>query len=137
VPLVLVRHAWAGSRDDWAGDDRNRPLDGRGREQAEHLVELVSDLRVERILTSPYVRCVQTVEPLAAARGLGLELCDELGEERQYVDGFAFVRDLAAADAVVCGHGGLDSVVPAAPKWKKGAVFVLDDELRLVEQRRA
>ena len=33
----------------------------------------------------------------------------------------------------VCGHGGLDSVVRAAPKWKKGAVFVLDEQLELLE----
>ena len=33
----------------------------------------------------------------------------------------------------MCGHGGLDWVVPEAPKWKKGAVFVLGPELELLE----
>jgi hypothetical protein len=40
---------------------------------------------------------------------------------------------------VVCGHGGLETVVVGGetPKWRKGATFVLDDELRLVEALRA
>ena len=43
------------------------------------------------------------------------------------------MRSLAGQDVVVCGHGGLDWVVPEAPKWKKGAVFVLGPELELLE----
>jgi 8-oxo-dGTP diphosphatase len=136
VPLLLIRHAWAGSREEWAGDDRQRPLDDRGTRQAAALVDLLADQPIARLLTSPYLRCVQTVEPLAGARGLTVELRDELGEERQLTDGAALVRSLAAGDVAVCGHGGLESVVEPPRKWKKGAVFVVDDRLHVVEVRR-
>jgi phosphohistidine phosphatase SixA len=136
VPLLLIRHAWAGSRETWQGDDRLRPLDERGRRQAAGLVELLADQPVARLLTSSYLRCVQTVEPLAAARGLRVELREELGEDRQGTDGAALVRALAGDDVAVCGHGGLEWVIDRPPKWKKGAVLVLDERLRVVEVRR-
>jgi 8-oxo-dGTP diphosphatase len=133
MPLLLVRHASAGDRAAWVGDDRVRPLDERGRGDASALVELLAPFELEAILTSPARRCVETVGPLAAARNLELDVRDELSEERQWAEGSALVRSLAGRDLVVCGHGGLDSVVTAAPKWKKGAVFVLGSELELLE----
>ncbi len=133
MPLILLRHAWAGSRDDWESDDRDRPLDERGREQARNLVSTLAPFRIDEILTSPYVRCVQTVEPLAAARDLEPQLRGELTEERQWAEGAALLRELSGRDVVVCGHGGLDGALVGAPRWKKGAAFVLDDELRVVE----
>jgi 8-oxo-(d)GTP phosphatase len=135
VPLLLVRHASAGSRSEWEGDDRERPLDERGGEQASLLVERLADLPVERIFTSPYRRCVETVAPLAAARGLSPELRPELGEDRQMVDGIALVRELAGTDVVVCGHGGLQEAVRYAPRWKKGSTFAVDAGLNVVEVR--
>ena len=65
--------------------------------------------------------------PLAAARGLSVELRDELSEERQDRDGIALVRSLAGQNVVVCGHGGLESVIAGAPRWRKGTMFVVDD----------
>lgn len=137
MPLLLVRHASAGSRTEWEGDDRERPLDGRGCDQASRLVGQLADLPVERILTSPYRRCVETVEPIAAARGLSLELRPELGEDRQMVDGVELVRELAGAEVVVCGHGGLQDAVRDAPRWKKGSTFVVDAGLNVIEVRQA
>ena len=134
MALLLLRHAHAGDREMWQEDDRERPLDERGHEQARRLVDELAAYPVEAILTSPYVRCVQTVEPLAAARGLTLELRDELGEERQHTDGVRLVRELAGREVVVCGHGGLEwDIVHEAPKWKKGAVFVLGPQLELLD----
>ena len=136
MPLVLLRHASAGSRETWIGDDRERALDERGARQASDLVALLADLPLTRIVSSPYRRCVQTVEPLAAARNLEVELRDELGEERQFDDGIALVRSLAEVDVVVCGHGGLESALRDAPRWKKSAAFVVDTDLRVLEVRR-
>ena len=137
MPVLLVRHASAGSRSEWEGDDRERPLDERGCEEASRLVERLADLPVARILTSPYRRCVETVEPLAAARGLSAEPRPELGEDRQMVDGIALVRELAGTDVVVCGHGGLQEAVRDAPRWKKGSTFVVDAGLNVVDVRQA
>ena len=69
VTLVVVRHGSAGDRDEWDDDDRLRPLDKKGRKQAARLVDVLAGSRIERIVSSPYLRCVQTVEPLARARG--------------------------------------------------------------------
>ena len=77
---VFVRHARAGDREKWEGDDRLRPLDRKGRRQAEGLVELLAEYPIERLLSSPYLRCVQSFEPLAQARGLEIEQVAELGE---------------------------------------------------------
>ena len=134
--ILLVRHASAGEREEWEGDDRERPLDERGRAQAAALVELLARFPVERVLSSPAARCVETVAPLAAARGLAPESRDELAEEHQGTDGAALVRSLAREDVVVCGHGGLEWALPAAPKWKKAATLVLGPDLELLETLR-
>jgi 8-oxo-(d)GTP phosphatase len=132
VPLLLLRHASAGDREAWTGDDRERPLDERGRGQADRLVELLAQYPIEAIYTSPYLRCVETVEPLARARGLPIERREELGEELQSTAGAELVRAQRDRDVVVCGHGGLDAVLDDAPRWKKGAVFVVSPGLRVL-----
>lgn len=132
MPLLLLRHASAGDRKTWSGDDRDRPLDERGRGQADALVELLAPYEVEAIFTSPYRRCVETVEPLARVRGLVPDGRAELGEDLQATVGAELVRALRGRDVVVCGHGGLDAVLLGGPKWKKGAVFVVSPELRVL-----
>jgi 8-oxo-dGTP diphosphatase len=132
MPLLLVRHAWAGDRDEWEGDDRERPLDKRGRRQAEELVERLQPYPLEAILSSPARRCLETVEPLARARGLEIEVRPELSEDLQDTDGVALVRSLAGRDVAVCGHGGLERALPEAPKWKKGAVLVVGPALEVL-----
>jgi phosphohistidine phosphatase SixA len=137
VPLLLVRHARAVERYGWEGDDRLRPLDEKGESQAAALVELLASYRVDRIVTSPAVRCTATVAPLARARGLDAEVREELAEEGHWEEGAALVRSLAGTDAVVCGHGGLEhAVIPDPPRWKKAAVLVLDDALDVVDSFR-
>jgi 8-oxo-(d)GTP phosphatase len=122
--MLLIRHARAGERVDWEGDDRVRPLDAKGRRQADELVELLADYSIDRILSSPYDRCVQTVEPLARQRGLAVELREELGEELQARDGVALVRGLLDCDVAICCHGGLSDSV-AGESQKKAEVLVL------------
>ena len=100
-----------------------RPLDKRGRKQARALVDALEPFAIESILTSPYLRCVQTVEPLAASRGLELELRAELGEGR--LDGVALARSLAGQPVVLCVHGGLsDSAF--GERLKKAETLVVD-----------
>jgi 8-oxo-dGTP diphosphatase len=78
--VYLVRHATAGHRPSWEGDDRVRPLDERGVLQAAGLVELLGRRDFERIVSSPAVRCVDTVVPLADGRGLTVEPSEALAE---------------------------------------------------------
>jgi 8-oxo-dGTP diphosphatase len=136
MPLLLLRHASAGSRDEWAGDDRGRPLDKRGARQAQKLIRVLADLEIDCILTSPYLRCVQSVEPLAAARSLAAEVREELSEEQQHTAGIQLVRGLAGSGALVCGHGGLEHAIRDPPRWKKGMILVVGEQLELIEVRR-
>jgi 8-oxo-dGTP diphosphatase len=133
MPLLVVRHASAGDRAQWGGDDRKRPLDKRGRKRADELVAQLAAYRVEAILSSPALRCVETAEPLARARGLEIELRPELSEELQATDGVALVRSLVGRDVVVCGHGGLEHALPEPPVFKKGAVLVVGPGLELLD----
>ena len=119
---VLLRHASAGHRLDWEHDDHLRPLDARGRREAAVLVELLRPLGVRRVISSPYVRCSQTVEPLADALELPLELDERLAEGA----GDAAL-DLVQVDGVVlCTHGDVvrDLVDHGL---KKAAAVVLED----------
>jgi 8-oxo-dGTP diphosphatase len=81
-PAIALRHAKAKPRSTWAGDDAARPLTGRGRAQADVLsVLLHRAYGTLRVVTSPWLRCVQTVEPYAAASLGTVEFLDALGEE--------------------------------------------------------
>jgi 8-oxo-dGTP diphosphatase len=114
-PLVIVRHAHAESRSAWSDPDPLRPLDARGRQRAEALVPVLAAYGVTRVVTSPSVRCLDTVLPYAVATGLGTRLKAGLSEE-----GFAerperathhLTRLLERGEAAVaCSHG---PVLPA------------------------
>src|SRR5438034_11278601 len=134
MPLVVIRHARAGDSSEWPGDDRKRPLDDRGVRQAAALVDELADFPLARILSSPYDRCVQTVEPLAVQRGLEVELRAELGEARQ-VEGVALVRSLVGEPVAVCVDGGLPEAT-FGEGLKKGGMLFVDGDGRVVERRR-
>ncbi|MEQ8211795.1 MAG: histidine phosphatase family protein [Lacipirellulaceae bacterium] len=67
--LYIARHAWAGSFGDpgWPNDSL-RELEPEGIERYERVIELLADrgLAPEVIATSPYIRCRQTAEIMAA-----------------------------------------------------------------------
>jgi phosphohistidine phosphatase SixA len=101
----LVRHAKAGDREDWQGDDRLRPLSKSGWRQAEGLVELFEKFPVDRIVSSPYLRCVQTVEPLGRQRGVRDETTEALGEGGGSQPPFDFIQKFPSQNLVLCTHG--------------------------------
>jgi broad specificity phosphatase PhoE len=73
VRMLLVRHGHAGTKEGWADDDRLRPLDARGRRQAKHLVGVIVPMDPTRLISSPHLRCLQTMEPIAEKSGLVVE----------------------------------------------------------------
>ena len=105
--LHLVRHASAGDRRAWRGDDSSRPLDPIGHAQAEVIAATLGTAPIGRILSSPSVRCVQTVEPLAVKLGLDVEISMELAEGADGWRTEAMVERLCgeAGDSVLCSHG--------------------------------
>ena len=134
--MLLVRHASAGDRTLWEGDDGERPLDEKGIRQAEALVDLLEPYAIERIFSSPAKRCLQTVEPLSRARGLTVEAREELTEDVQSTAGAELVQSCVGDALVICGHGGLEQALREPPRWKKSAVFVVGDGLDVLEMLR-
>jgi 8-oxo-dGTP diphosphatase len=115
--LVLIRHASAGDRDHWSGDDR-------GWRQADGLVTSLAVYELDRILSSPSVRCVQTVEPLAHKLGIEIEERGELAEGATREEALALVDELRVHGAVLCTHG--DVVVELlGAELKKGETAIL------------
>ncbi len=112
--LLLVRHGTAESRSEWEGDDSLRPLSARGEHQAAALADAFADRAIERILTSPYLRCRQTIEPLAILHGLKIEERDELAEGAGHRPARDLCRELAGTNAALCSHG---DVIPAVLDW--------------------
>lgn len=112
MALLLVRHADAGDPGRWAGPDAERPLSGKGRRRADELARELGALPVGRILSSPAVRCVDTVQPLAAATGLEVERHPALAEGSDLAGTWALLEGLEVGerDVVVCSHG---DVLPA------------------------
>jgi 8-oxo-dGTP diphosphatase len=139
VTVYLVRHAKAGERAQWKGDDRQRPLSRRGHQQAQLLIDVLADARFERILSSPYIRCMQTVAPLAGARELALEPAYVLAEGEPLSEALELVQKHAISGAVLCMHGDLLPMLldhyesshvefTHELRWPKGCTWVLDTD---------
>jgi 8-oxo-dGTP diphosphatase len=136
--LALIRHAEAGSREHWDCDDRLRPLSEEGWRQAGALVDSLAELPLQRILSSPYIRCVQTVEPLARARGLTIGETDSLAEGAGLPAVLALFGELAGTPSALCTHGDIMQEVcehlverglirPSELRYEKGCAWVLEE----------
>lgn len=68
--IYLVRHAHAGKRSEWDAEDELRPLSPKGWRQARAIADQLADAGIDLLWSSPYVRCRQTLEPLAERLGL-------------------------------------------------------------------
>ena len=140
-PLYLCRHGKAGSRTQWQGDDRARALTEKGRRQAEGLVGAMEGRAIARMVSSGYERCLQSVMPLAEARGLAIERASWLEE------GTPPARALEAllgfpGPSVLGSHGDvIASVVElliargvpveGQRAWKKGSTWVVERDVGL------
>ena len=122
MSVLLLRHARAGERAAWTGDDTLRPLDDRGLRQALALRDL-AQRAIGRIVSSPYRRCVETVEPLAEALGIAIELDDRLAEGASPQLALALLAELDGG--LACTHGDVIEAV-LGYGLRKGAVAVTD-----------
>jgi 8-oxo-dGTP diphosphatase len=134
--VYLVRHAHAGKKAQWQGPDAARPLSAQGRKEALGLVAQLDGHPVGRVLSSPTVRCLQSVEPLARRLGRPVEPADALGVDGTGPGVLALLADPALDHAVLCTHGELigevlDELQRAgielshSPHWPKGSTWVL------------
>lgn len=97
--IAVVRHGQAAPKRSWTGADDDRPLTGRGRRQAEGLAELLG-AGPTRLITSPAVRCRQTVEPVSRRCGRDVEVSASLARDAGAVAA-ELIRDLVS---VASGH---------------------------------
>lgn len=114
-PLVIVRHAKAVGRSDWSDNDTQRPLDDRGRERADALIPVLTAYGITRVITSPSVRCLDTVAPYAVRAGLSPRTRRGLSEEGHEAHPEKAVEHLERTlergePALICTHG---PVMPA------------------------
>ena len=115
-PLVVVRHAKSVARSDWEGDDRERPLDARGAGRARDLVPVLTAYGVTRVLTSPSVRCLDTIAPYAVSRRIEPRTRRGLSEEGHEAEPERAVEHVErllgrGEPAAVCTHGPVMSDV--------------------------
>lgn len=103
--VLLVRHACAGRKEDWDGEDDARPLDAIGRQQASDLAHHLDAVPLRRLLTSPALRCVETFAEVAARHGLPLDTTAVLAPDADPEDLLRALTDPAFADAALCTHG--------------------------------
>ena len=140
--VLLVRHANAGDRDKWRGDDRMRPLDEIGREQAGELVRLLSRFEVQRLVSADYLRCIQTLKPLGDSIGLPVEeeiLLSERGYPGHEAEAEAALRKLGDHEEAVAACSQREVIpdlvkrlaaddgveLPQPFKYKKAGVWAL------------
>jgi 8-oxo-dGTP pyrophosphatase MutT (NUDIX family) len=133
----LVRHAKAGDRTMWTEDDRLRPLSKKGRRQAEQLVVAFRNREIGSVISSPSLRCVQTVRPLALDRGLALVTDAALAEGAPLERALDLLDRVATTPAVLCTHGDLIPLVIEHLRdvgveidddadWKKGSIWAVE-----------
>ncbi len=108
VRLILVRHGHAGRKEQWDKPDELRPLTIRGLRQAKRLVGTIAPLQPSQIISSPHLRCIQTVEPLSSTTGLPIERSPALAPDAPDA-AMSLVRKLSAtgeqSGVVLCTHG--------------------------------
>lgn len=103
--LFIVRHAVAGDRSKWSTEDRHRPLTKLGHRQAREIAERLGGRGIERIMSSPYDRCTQTVDPLARLSRARVEMSEALAENPGKDEAWALLKSLVGQNAVLCTHG--------------------------------
>jgi 8-oxo-dGTP diphosphatase len=104
--VYLIRHAKAKNRAEWSEPDEARPLTKRGRREALALAERLADEGFDRLVSSPYVRCVQTLEPLALNTDLPIETTELLAEGAGGEDAVTLLLSLAGDRPIACcTHG--------------------------------
>ena len=117
--LIILRHAKALERGDWDEPDSQRTLNEVGFDQAQLLIKHLEPFAIDEVYTSDYTRCVQTVTPLAHARGLSITAVPSLNEQTFEEDpsravAFANALKQDEKNIVICSHN------PVIPTMLRG-----------------
>ena len=137
--LYMLRHAHAGNPAAWTGDDAERPLSARGKDQAERLGKLLAARGVvpDTILSSPKVRARQTANIVGDALGVGVTSDDRLAQQFDLDTLAELIVGVGSGSLMVVGHDPdfsemLATLVGAADlPMRKGAIARIDLTLPL------
>ena len=142
MPLFLIRHAVAGVRNNSDPFDDGRPLDALGLSQAATIASEWSE-SIEAIFSSPAMRCVQTVEPLAERLGLTITIAPELFEGASASRSIEYVRSFTGRSVALCSHGDVipdilrnlevGGTVLNGRSCAKGSIWRLDNSTGRIE----
>ena len=105
MTVFLIRHGHAGDRGTWSGDDRLRPLSRRGFVQAEDIALLLGERPITVVRSSPAIRCLQTVAPLAHVRTCTVESDARLVEGSDAEAALALIDEFPDGELALCSHG--------------------------------
>ncbi len=139
--VLIVRHGTAGRKARYKGEDRQRPLDKKGRAQAESLVPQLIAFGGSSIYAAEKLRCVQTVEPTARQLGVPVSVESALTADAYADDPKRAHKRVLAITAqgetpVICTQGEVipslidwwckrDGVKPDKSRNRKGSTWVL------------
>lgn len=117
--LIILRHAKSLERGDWDEEDSLRTLNETGFDQAQLLIKHLAPFAIDELYTSDYTRCVQTVTPIAHARGLSITTVPSLNEESFELDPekaitFANALKQDEKNILICSHN------PVIPSMLRG-----------------
>lgn len=109
MKLYFLRHGLAWNREEWAGEDADRPLTEEGKTRMAREAKTIAklELGLTAIITSPLVRAYQTAEIVARE----LQMLDQLVKDERVSPGFGsdqlgeILRAHPKADALMLvGH---------------------------------
>ena len=117
-PLVMLRHAKALKRDEWDGDDGDRPLDQLGQRQIKRLSANFLPYGLAEIHSSDAMRCLETVAPLSEITGVATVVAQDLSEYGYAKDkemAYRYIQELLEKQlpTLICSHN------PVIPKLVK------------------
>ncbi|MDT5003485.1 MAG: hypothetical protein QOJ24_661 [Mycobacterium sp.] len=94
MQLLLIRHALPHRSEPGEGSDPDLSADGV--EQANRLPDALARFPITRLVSSPQRRAVQTAEPVAAARGLTIDIDERLAEYDRDLAHYIPIEQIAA-----------------------------------------
>jgi len=121
LTVELIPHLDAGDRTNWEGNQDDGPLSALGCLQAKRLARELSGGPIDAFYSSPALRCVQTLEPLAV--GAQIVVLDGLresapGESELGERVHAALQEIASRHSggrvVACSHG---DAIPALVRF--------------------
>jgi 8-oxo-(d)GTP phosphatase len=121
--IIALRHGKATPAENWDGPDSTRPLLQRGIDQSLSVALGIAAYRPAKLISSPAVRCMQTIAPTARVTGLPVTEKVEISQDAYRSDAAAVTKVIAkrlrkGRTTVLCSHGPvlpqlIDAVVRA------------------------